>query len=407
MNVEFFVHGKPYNHCVWNRDKVEDTFVENLYKTSDVREQVRLVVDIARKGNAVSSYYTYLRTCKYEDMANRPGSFFGMTLRFDGYYCREVAHIYDIFDEAYRRSIVGKIIDNSDGKSKYRISDFKQADAVLRGVCSDIFSKLSESMCRPIDGLFAGRDAKRTEAFNVADTDCPAFFDSLRQSGKAYVSPEYPARSTIQTELQRRLQAERENVAREQKLSADRQRRIDELEQDAERKNNAIEQLNGEKARLQQQIDGNPLKKELSEERQRSLKLEEDNQILRQQNEELESRGLQLGDDIHRQIAALYDDMDNMRRLLREYRRPERSSAADREKSGDEGNGSGNGRRTSRLSGLLRRRVVMLILLVVVLAGTAYCVHSCNAGKKAPQEQSDTGDKDDSKHENENEEKMV
>lgn len=405
MNLEFFVHGVPYGHCVWNGDKVEDGFINNFYVSyKDVREQVRLVVDIARKGNAVSSYYTYLRTINFFDAEGRSGSFFGMTLRFDGYYCREVAHIYDILDEAYRRMIVGKIIDNSDGKSKYRISDFKQADAVLRGVCSDIFSKLSESMCRPIDGSFAGRDTKRIEAFNIADTDCPAFFESLRQSGKAYVSPEYPTRSAIQTELQRRWQAERENVAREQKLSADRQRRIDELEQDAERKNNAIAQLNGEKARLQQQIDDNPLKKELAAERQRSLKLEEDIQVLEQRNHELESRGLQLGDDVHEQIAALYDDMKKMRRLLREYRRPERSS--------DNPNPKPN--IISRIVAVLRRRAVMWIILFVVLAGAAYCVHSCNAEKNTPQtkelppEQQGTGDgKDNPKHVNENEEKTV
>ncbi|MDE6140464.1 MAG: hypothetical protein K2F95_05900 [Alistipes sp.] len=374
MNLEFFVHGVPYGHCVWNGDKVSDSFINQFYVSyKGVREQARLVVDIARNGSAVSSYYTYLRTCSYSDSEGRSGSFFGMTLRFDGYYCREVAHVFNILDEAYNRAIVGQVIESHGGVSKYRISDFKQADTLLKGICEELFGRLEQSMFLPIDGSFAGRDAKRAEAFNPADTGCPAFFDSLRQSGKAYVSPEYPANSAVQSELRRMVSAERENVAREQKLAADRQQQIDELERDIERKNKTIEQLNGEKSRLQQQIDGNRFRTELASEQQRSQKLEEENRILRQQNEDLASREVQISDDVHRQIDALYDDMNKMRRFLREYRRPGTSKSNDALKH-DHGNGA-SGR------GMLRRPVVKWIVLLTVLAGMAYGVHSCNAAQ--------------------------
>lgn len=364
MNLEFFVHGVPYGHCIWNGDSVSDSFINNFYVDyKNVKEQVRLVVDIARKGNAVSSYYTYLRTCNYSDSEGRTGSFFGMTLRFDGHYCREVAHVYNILNEAYERTIVGNIIESRNGVSKYRISDFKQADNVLKKLCADLFARLDNSMFLPIDSSFTGRDAKRVEAFNPADTGSPAFFDSLKQSFKAYVSPEYATRSAVIDKYKRYYIAEHESVEQERRTSAARQQQIDELSQ----------RLGAEQdrsAKLQRQIDDNQFKKNLAKEQQKSLKLEEENQILRQQNEELSSRELRLNDEMYDRIETLSAEMKKMRKILREVGSRKESSTGDKNDRGNESR--------PRIFGKLRRRTVMWIVIAAVLVATVCIVHSCN-----------------------------
>lgn len=390
MNVELFIHGKPYNHCVWNKDSVQDGFIDNLYVTNDnVKEQSTLVIDIFRKSNAVSSYYTYMRTCNYVDSTGRPGSFFGMTLRFDGYYCREVAHVYNILNEAYERTIVGNIIESRNGVSRYRISDFKQADGVLKKLYADLDARLNISMFQPIDSSFTGRDAKRVEAFNPADTGSLAFFESLKLCCKAYVSPEYMSKSAIIAEYKRRYMDEHESVERERSTSAARQQQIDELSQrlDDERR---------QSAELRKQIDGNPLKEELAKERQKSLKLEDDNLVLRQHNEELSSREPQLNADVYERIDTLSSEMKKLRKLVREVGCSGRSSA--RGKNYEDGRPGSNGS-GGRISGLLRCRKAIWIVIAVVLASVVYTVHSCNDDKKTadPKTEQSAGVTDDAK----------
>ncbi|MBR0036338.1 MAG: hypothetical protein IJP70_01720 [Bacteroidales bacterium] len=192
MNVEFQIHGVlSSGQKTWKQE--DKDYYTQFY--SDQTEDAIMIVEIVNRPHGVSAYYNYLRNNNI--LSARIGSYFGMTMRIDGAFCRDVKSIYMILDNLFNKMIVGSFLILKEDKFEYSIDSFvSQNDYLLQ--IEKQFSNMLNAFCSPqdffeISSSFTSQGTKL--CVNVSEIVIPTAVEAIRQRAKLYLSPTYQSKS--------------------------------------------------------------------------------------------------------------------------------------------------------------------------------------------------------------------
>ena len=94
MKYSFAIHGVPSGSQSWG-DISDSEYLKSFYNSvSASNVPTQMIVDIRYSGNTVCSYYHYLLLSNVVDFKSRPGSYFGMTVCFEGVYCSDFVEYF-------------------------------------------------------------------------------------------------------------------------------------------------------------------------------------------------------------------------------------------------------------------------------------------------------------------------
>lgn len=142
MDLEFFVHGVPNGQKVWGK-KDDPSYFQSLYNNFDSVD--KFLIELRTVNDKNYCYYSYLRYGNIVDYDNRPGAYFGLTIRLD-VYSLDVIRLYQILDLLYKNDILGHIL-SIDGR-RYIVQSFDDS------VIDEIYDKFK----RLLSCTFQNRD---------------------------------------------------------------------------------------------------------------------------------------------------------------------------------------------------------------------------------------------------------
>lgn len=198
MTTKFVLHGVPKGHDTWGTNG--DNYYDSFYGAKEIYKNAKtiLVVEIRKKNGIWCSYHTYIKPQNIAAAEGRAGSYFGMTLCVEEFYCTDVYSLYRLFDEIYNQKICGKIIGKSGASDKYIVKSFGEEDAFLRGLSQIV----SSNICHEFSGDFERIDSSVTKEqpnvicyYNLDEVDSPSFFNSAKRFGKILISREYTSKN--------------------------------------------------------------------------------------------------------------------------------------------------------------------------------------------------------------------
>ena len=141
MKYSFAIHGVPSGSQSWG-DISDSEYLKSFYNSvSASNVPTQMIVDIRYSGNVVCSYYHYLLLSNVDDFESRPGSYFGMTVCFEGVYCSDFVELYKLLDACFKKVALNTVLIKSGERYKYALSDFdstnniaalKRVDGVIR-----------------------------------------------------------------------------------------------------------------------------------------------------------------------------------------------------------------------------------------------------------------------------------
>ena len=192
MNVEFQIHGVlSSGQKTWKQE--DKDYYAQFY--SDQAEDVLMTVEIVNRPHGVSAYYNYLRNNNI--LSTRVGSYFGMTMRIDGAFCRDVKSIYMILDNLFNKMIVGSLLVPKGDKYEYAIDSFAAQNDILLQVERQ-FSNMLNAFCSPqdffeISSVYTSQGKKLS--VNASEITIPMAVDTIKQRAKLYLSPIYQSKA--------------------------------------------------------------------------------------------------------------------------------------------------------------------------------------------------------------------
>jgi len=254
MKVNFYIHGVPKGQDVWGSEQDRD-YIKSFYSVS-CAESVRFVAEIipAKK----RAFYTYLRAKNVYGSENREGSYFGMTVSFDGVYCTDNESLYALFDTVFNKRILGSILQNNNGNYRFLSPTFDAKGKELESLQSEFIKQLgsfSEDF-EEIDTSFKGTANGQVAYFHTSDIDNSSFFSVLKQTLKVYISPEYPTKDAQIASLRKQVDPEK---AKNKQLSEDKAELESNLAAAVEkgkRNESEIASLRSEKQKLEEENKG-------------------------------------------------------------------------------------------------------------------------------------------------------
>lgn len=195
MNVEFQIHGVLSSGQQTWKPEDRDYYVQ-FY--SDRTEDVLMIIEIVKRTHGISTYYNYLR---YNNVLSaRNGSYFGMTMRIDGAFCRDVQSIYMIMDNLFNKMMVGALLVPKGDKYEYAIESFAAKNDYLSRVELQLSNMLSA--CCSSDDFFEVSSANTSlgtkMSINTSEVSIPLVVDTIKQRAKIYLSPVYQSKSVLQ-----------------------------------------------------------------------------------------------------------------------------------------------------------------------------------------------------------------
>ena len=148
--MKFVVSGQAkWGHESWPPQTDDKALSDRLYGGRAAVEETRMDVKFEKIGGR---YVTYCHFSKFKDVTSclsdaekkladhgRPGSFFVMSLRVDGYYPTDFSDIYKSLERMYQDYVDGKILKRSkDGYLVYQIMALKEAGNVWNSIDSKL-----------------------------------------------------------------------------------------------------------------------------------------------------------------------------------------------------------------------------------------------------------------------------
>ena len=248
MNVEFIVHGVISGQSFSKQGDIE--YCKQFYGPQDAGKL--MTMEVAKGPSGVCSYYNYLRSGNV--VAEREGSYFGMTVRIDGYLCTDEERMWMVLDCVFQKAVVGRILRPLAGKYKYCIDSFQcvAVTEVENRFLSLFGSSFNSDDFRPISekDISLGAECVR---FNPEDVTEGFDVDGcIRRGVKIYLSPSYP--SVAEVNLKKECDA---SIARVKRELSDAQRRVKELQEAGRPQVDGVGNRPGEgKARPEEQTEG-------------------------------------------------------------------------------------------------------------------------------------------------------
>ena len=192
MNVEFQIHGVlSSGQKAWKQE--DQDYYKQFY--SDQTEDVLMIVEIVNRPHGVSTYYNYLRNNNI--LSARDGSYFGMTMRIDGAFCRDVKSIFMILDNLFNKMMVGSLLAQKGEKYEYAIDSFASQNDYLLQVEKQ-FSNMLNAFCSPqdffeISSAYTSQGMK--QCVNASEITIPMAVETIKQRAKLYLSPTYQSKA--------------------------------------------------------------------------------------------------------------------------------------------------------------------------------------------------------------------
>ena len=192
MNFEFQIHGVlSSGQKTWKQE--DQDYYKQFY--SDQTEDVLMIVEIVNRPHGVSTYYNYLRNNNI--LSARDGSYFGMTMRIDGVFCRDVKSIFMILDNLFNKMMVGSLLAQKGEKYEYAIDSFASQNDYLLQVEKQ-FSNMLNAFCSPQDFFeisSANTSQGMKKSVNASEITIPMAVETIKQRAKLYLSPTYQSKA--------------------------------------------------------------------------------------------------------------------------------------------------------------------------------------------------------------------
>lgn len=198
MKYTFSIHGVPYGSQSWG-DISDSEYLKSFYNSvSASNVPTQMIVDIRYSGDTICSYYHYLILRNVDDYESRPGSYFGMTVCFEGVYCSDFVELYNLFDACFEKVVLNSILAKSGERYKYAFSDFdssnntatlKRVDGVIRNNIPLFEHNL---VAFPDNFSPKHRNDDWIEKWSIDDIGNKTFVNILLRDSMASISPYYP-----------------------------------------------------------------------------------------------------------------------------------------------------------------------------------------------------------------------
>ena len=198
MKYTFSIHGVPYGSQSWG-DISDSEYLKSFYNSvSASNVPTQMIVDIRYSGNTVCSYYHYLLLSNVDDFESRPGSYFGMTVCFEGVYCSDFVELYKLLDVCFKKVALNTVLIKSGERYKYALSDFdstnniaalKRVDGVIR---KNIPLFEHNMVAFPENFTPKHREDSWIEKWSIDDVGNRTFVNILLRDSMVSISPSYP-----------------------------------------------------------------------------------------------------------------------------------------------------------------------------------------------------------------------
>ena len=139
MKTNFYIHGVLKGQEIWGSEQDRD-YIKSIYSAPNNRnEQVRFVVEIIPTKK--KTYYTYIREKTVFGAENREGSYFGMTVSFDGVYCTDNESLFTLFDTIFNKRIIGTLLQNQNGNFRFAVASFEGKNKELESIQTEFLKQ--------------------------------------------------------------------------------------------------------------------------------------------------------------------------------------------------------------------------------------------------------------------------
>lgn len=198
MRYTFAIHGVPYGSQSWG-DINDSEYLRSFYNyTSASNVPTQMIVDIRYSNNIICSYYHYLILSNVDDYESRPGSYFSMTICFEGVFCTDFVGLYNLFDTCFKRVALNSVIVKSGERYKYALADFDSDNntTILRRVDNAIRRNIhlfKNNLCNfPENFSPRHRNDGLVEKWSIDDVGNRTFVTILLRDSMVSISPSYP-----------------------------------------------------------------------------------------------------------------------------------------------------------------------------------------------------------------------
>lgn len=198
MKYTFSIHGVPYGSQSWG-DISDSEYLKSFYNSvSASNVPTQMIVDIRYSGSTICSYYHYLILSNVNDYESRPGSYFGMTICFEGVFCSDFVELYKLLDACFEKVVLNSVLINSGERYKYALADFDSANniAALKRVDGVIRKNIPlfehNLVAFPENFSPKHRDDSWIEKWSIDDVGNKTFVNILLRDSMASISPFYP-----------------------------------------------------------------------------------------------------------------------------------------------------------------------------------------------------------------------
>lgn len=269
MDVELFVYGVPYGDDFWGKEE-DRKYFGNFYNES--LDEVKMLIQNRLSNGRPYCYYNYMVYKDVVDNIRRPGSYFGISLRFDA-YCKDIMNMYRILDTIYNVYVLGSLLKADKSKLRYTVSSFENASGTLKIIENATLQLVQNAFSNDSFTSLSGfpTSGNNYPTCNLYDCTPENILAAIKQYGKIAISPYYPSGKETAMQQQcnaqilaakqryeERLQADANARAREKNemntsLSSAKSQ-IAQLQKAVSQKDNRIDQLSTEVSQLSSEI---------------------------------------------------------------------------------------------------------------------------------------------------------
>lgn len=207
MKINFYIHGVPKGQEIWGSEQDRD-YIKSFYSVS-YNENVRFLIEVIPAKKKI--FYTYLRCNNVYGSENRKGSYFGITISFDGVFCTDNGSLYTLFEQIFNHRIVGLILLKQGENYRFSNATLDNQAKELEQI-KNLFVQQLDSFnddFESIDNSFVTTSNGQTAFYNTNEVDSSIFFSTLKKTLKISVSPEYPTKDNQIATLKKQVEPER------------------------------------------------------------------------------------------------------------------------------------------------------------------------------------------------------
>ncbi len=265
MNFDIIFHGSPKGKDYYGVSK-EQLFINQFHTIPTDAPESILKFSTKTEGKNTFFYYTLLKYKNVFEFEGRSGSYFGLTLRLD-IACINIENIYNMLQNIYRKHIVGLLVSENQGNTKYIVSSFKDKENEIKTIEQNAAKYLqlyfSESDFQNINVSHAQQGCRSMHLIDARKN----FVNLIAQYSSIALSYDYPSQYMLtmkdehQRELKRidqesitKIKKIQEDLSHEQKRGQQLQNEIDRLKSDIQSKEANIKQKDQEIKQLNDEI---------------------------------------------------------------------------------------------------------------------------------------------------------